>query len=57
MALVLPLVCFRHDGYSQQYPTMPYGMHPSGMYSQQQVRNCVYFNSKTVVFAGPKDQL
>uniref|UniRef100_A0A8C3FZB8 AT-rich interaction domain 1B n=1 Tax=Cyclopterus lumpus TaxID=8103 RepID=A0A8C3FZB8_CYCLU len=26
----------RHDGYSQQYPNMPYGMHPSGMYPQQQ---------------------
>ncbi|KAM3595043.1 uncharacterized protein V6R79_017505 [Siganus canaliculatus] len=26
----------RHDGYSQQYPSMPYGMHPSGMYQQQQ---------------------
>ncbi|KAM9842398.1 AT-rich interactive domain-containing protein 1B-like [Aulostomus maculatus] len=26
----------RHDGYSQQYPSMPYGMHPSGMYPQQQ---------------------
>ncbi|XP_062413421.1 AT-rich interactive domain-containing protein 1B isoform X2 [Pungitius pungitius] len=26
----------RHDGYSQQYPGMPYGMHPSGMYPQQQ---------------------
>ncbi|XP_034713991.1 AT-rich interactive domain-containing protein 1B-like isoform X2 [Etheostoma cragini] len=26
----------RHDGYSQQYPSMTYGMHPSGMYPQQQ---------------------
>ncbi|XP_030247816.1 AT-rich interactive domain-containing protein 1B-like isoform X7 [Sparus aurata] len=26
----------RHDGYGQQYPGMPYGMHPSGMYPQQQ---------------------
>nr|XP_046269942.1 AT-rich interactive domain-containing protein 1B-like isoform X2 [Scatophagus argus] len=26
----------RHDGYSQQYPGLPYGMHPSGMYPQQQ---------------------
>ncbi|KAM4542520.1 AT-rich interactive domain-containing protein 1B-like isoform 1-T1 [Odontesthes bonariensis] len=26
----------RHEGYSQQYPSMPYGMHPSGMYPQQQ---------------------
>uniref|UniRef100_A0A8C6Q131 AT-rich interaction domain 1B n=1 Tax=Nothobranchius furzeri TaxID=105023 RepID=A0A8C6Q131_NOTFU len=26
----------RHDGYGQQYPSMPYGMPPSGMYSQQQ---------------------
>ncbi|XP_034015252.1 AT-rich interactive domain-containing protein 1B [Thalassophryne amazonica] len=26
----------RHDGYSQQYPSMPYGMHPLGMYPQQQ---------------------
>ncbi|KAF1375034.1 hypothetical protein PFLUV_G00235210 [Perca fluviatilis] len=26
----------RHDGYSQQYPNIPYGMHPSGMYPQQQ---------------------
>ncbi|XP_023807777.1 AT-rich interactive domain-containing protein 1B isoform X2 [Oryzias latipes] len=26
----------RHDSYGQQYPSMPYGMHPSGMYSQQQ---------------------
>uniref|UniRef100_A0AAQ5YAZ7 ARID domain-containing protein n=1 Tax=Amphiprion ocellaris TaxID=80972 RepID=A0AAQ5YAZ7_AMPOC len=26
----------RHDGYGQQYPSMPYGMHPSGMYPQQQ---------------------
>nr|XP_057945828.1 AT-rich interactive domain-containing protein 1B isoform X1 [Doryrhamphus excisus] len=26
----------RHDGYSSQYPGMPYGMHPSGMYQQQQ---------------------
>eukprot|EP00066_Takifugu_rubripes_P025203 XP_011614469.1 PREDICTED: LOW QUALITY PROTEIN: AT-rich interactive domain-containing protein 1B-like [Takifugu rubripes] len=26
----------RNDGYSQQYPSMPYGMHPSGMYPQQQ---------------------
>ncbi|XP_057715476.1 AT-rich interactive domain-containing protein 1B isoform X1 [Corythoichthys intestinalis] len=26
----------RHDGYSPQYPGMPYGMHPSGMYQQQQ---------------------
>ncbi|XP_041669109.1 AT-rich interactive domain-containing protein 1B-like isoform X4 [Cheilinus undulatus] len=26
----------RHDGYSQQFPGMPYGMHPSGMYPQQQ---------------------
>ncbi|XP_040916242.1 AT-rich interactive domain-containing protein 1B-like isoform X3 [Toxotes jaculatrix] len=25
-----------HDGYGQQYPGMPYGMHPSGMYPQQQ---------------------
>lgn len=32
------VVCSRHDGYSQQYPSMPYGMHPSGMYSQQQVK-------------------
>lgn len=32
------LLCFRHDGYGQQYPGMPYGMHPSGMYPQQQVR-------------------
>lgn len=37
ISLLHPLVCFRHDGYSQQYPTMPYGMHPSGMYPQQQV--------------------
>ena len=29
----------RHDGYGQQYPGMPYGMHPSGMYPQQQVRD------------------
>ncbi|XP_061598814.1 AT-rich interactive domain-containing protein 1B isoform X3 [Cololabis saira] len=26
----------RHDGYGQQYPSMPYGMHSSGMYPQQQ---------------------
>ncbi|CAG10728.1 unnamed protein product, partial [Tetraodon nigroviridis] len=26
----------RNDGYGQQYPSMPYGMHPSGMYPQQQ---------------------
>ncbi|XP_077476366.1 AT-rich interactive domain-containing protein 1B isoform X2 [Stigmatopora argus] len=26
----------RHDGYSAQFPGMPYGMHPSGMYQQQQ---------------------
>ncbi|XP_049596516.1 AT-rich interactive domain-containing protein 1B isoform X2 [Syngnathus scovelli] len=26
----------RHDGYSPQYPGMPYGMHPSGMYQQPQ---------------------
>ncbi|KAM3871321.1 AT-rich interactive domain-containing protein 1B-like [Diretmus argenteus] len=26
----------RHDGYGQQYPGMSYGMHPSGMYPQQQ---------------------
>ncbi|XP_065822147.1 AT-rich interactive domain-containing protein 1B isoform X3 [Labrus bergylta] len=26
----------RHDGYSQQFPAMPYGMHPTGMYPQQQ---------------------
>ncbi|KAM9708114.1 AT-rich interactive domain-containing protein 1B isoform 2-T2 [Menidia menidia] len=26
----------RHEGYSQQYPSMPYGMHPSGMYPQHQ---------------------
>ncbi|XP_058470891.1 AT-rich interactive domain-containing protein 1B-like isoform X4 [Solea solea] len=26
----------RHDGYGQQYPSMPYGIHPSGMYPQQQ---------------------
>ncbi|KAM8833554.1 AT-rich interactive domain-containing protein 1B isoform 1-T1 [Synchiropus picturatus] len=26
----------RHDGYSQQYPSMPYGIHPSGMYQPQQ---------------------
>ncbi|XP_037551305.1 AT-rich interactive domain-containing protein 1B [Nematolebias whitei] len=26
----------RHDGYGQQYSSMPYGMHPSGMYPQQQ---------------------
>ncbi|XP_028250904.1 AT-rich interactive domain-containing protein 1B-like isoform X2 [Parambassis ranga] len=26
----------RHDNYGQQYPSMPYGMHPSGMYPQQQ---------------------
>ncbi|XP_053191155.1 AT-rich interactive domain-containing protein 1B-like [Scomber japonicus] len=26
----------RHDGYGQQYPGMPYGMHPSGMFPQQQ---------------------
>uniref|UniRef100_A0A4W5KCA9 AT-rich interaction domain 1B n=1 Tax=Hucho hucho TaxID=62062 RepID=A0A4W5KCA9_9TELE len=26
----------RHEGYGQQYPGMPYGMHPSGMYPQQQ---------------------
>uniref|UniRef100_I3JMR8 AT-rich interaction domain 1B n=1 Tax=Oreochromis niloticus TaxID=8128 RepID=I3JMR8_ORENI len=26
----------RHDGYGQQYSNMPYGMHPSGMYPQQQ---------------------
>ncbi|XP_068608159.1 AT-rich interactive domain-containing protein 1B [Brachionichthys hirsutus] len=26
----------RHDGYGQQYPGVPYGMHPSGMYPQQQ---------------------
>uniref|UniRef100_A0A665W4A4 AT-rich interactive domain-containing protein 1B-like n=1 Tax=Echeneis naucrates TaxID=173247 RepID=A0A665W4A4_ECHNA len=26
----------RHESYSQQYPSMPYGMHPSGMYPQQQ---------------------
>lgn len=36
--LVSALLCFRHDGYGQQYPGMPYGMHPSGMYPQQQVR-------------------
>lgn len=48
ISLVLPLVCFRHDGYSQQYPSMPYGMHPSGMYSQQQVRNHLYLDSETV---------
>ncbi|KAF3844698.1 hypothetical protein F7725_007861 [Dissostichus mawsoni] len=34
--VMYPLLCFRHDGYSQQYPSMPYGMHPSGMYPQQQ---------------------
>lgn len=34
-----PLLYIRHDGYSQQYPGMPYGMHPSGMYPQQQVRD------------------
>lgn len=33
-----PLLYVRHDGYGQQYPSMPYGMHPSGMYPQQQVR-------------------
>lgn len=38
LLLLPPLLCFRHDGYSQQYPSMPYGMHPSGMYPQQQVR-------------------
>ncbi|TSM77400.1 AT-rich interactive domain-containing protein 1B [Bagarius yarrelli] len=27
--------CQRHDGYGQQYPGMPYGVHPSGMYPQQ----------------------
>eukprot|EP00063_Salmo_salar_P090995 XP_014065830.1 PREDICTED: AT-rich interactive domain-containing protein 1B-like isoform X2 [Salmo salar] len=26
----------RHEGYGQQYPGMSYGMHPSGMYPQQQ---------------------
>ncbi|XP_028833113.1 AT-rich interactive domain-containing protein 1B-like isoform X3 [Denticeps clupeoides] len=26
----------RHDGYGQQYPAMPYGVHPSGMFPQQQ---------------------
>ncbi|XP_041703392.1 AT-rich interactive domain-containing protein 1B isoform X3 [Coregonus clupeaformis] len=26
----------RHEGYGQQYPGMPYGIHPSGMYPQQQ---------------------
>ncbi|XP_026857282.2 AT-rich interactive domain-containing protein 1B isoform X2 [Electrophorus electricus] len=26
----------RHDNYGQQYPAMPYGVHPSGMYPQQQ---------------------
>ncbi|XP_068194386.1 AT-rich interactive domain-containing protein 1B-like isoform X3 [Antennarius striatus] len=26
----------RHDGYGQQYPGIPYGMHPSGIYPQQQ---------------------
>ncbi|MEQ2202649.1 hypothetical protein XENOCAPTIV_010847, partial [Xenoophorus captivus] len=26
----------RHDGYGQQYPSMPYGMHPCGIYPQQQ---------------------
>ncbi|KAJ8387807.1 hypothetical protein AAFF_G00149560, partial [Aldrovandia affinis] len=26
----------RHEGYSQQYPSMPYGAHPSGMFPQQQ---------------------
>ncbi|KAM4541350.1 AT-rich interactive domain-containing protein 1B-like isoform 1-T1 [Fundulus diaphanus] len=26
----------RHDGYGQQYPSISYGMHPSGMYPQQQ---------------------
>ncbi|KAF7658778.1 hypothetical protein LDENG_00007390 [Lucifuga dentata] len=26
----------RHEGFGQQYPSMPYGMHPSGMYPQQQ---------------------
>nr|XP_029544211.1 AT-rich interactive domain-containing protein 1B-like [Oncorhynchus nerka] len=26
----------RHEGYAQQYPGMSYGMHPSGMYPQQQ---------------------
>lgn len=51
------LACSRHDGYSQQYPSMPYGMHPSGMYSQQQVRNCFNFNSKAAVFTGLKDQM
>uniref|UniRef100_A0A8C7JQ63 AT-rich interaction domain 1B n=1 Tax=Oncorhynchus kisutch TaxID=8019 RepID=A0A8C7JQ63_ONCKI len=27
----------RHEGYGQQYPGMSYGMHPSGMYPQQQM--------------------
>uniref|UniRef100_A0A8C5GSD0 AT-rich interactive domain-containing protein 1B-like n=1 Tax=Gouania willdenowi TaxID=441366 RepID=A0A8C5GSD0_GOUWI len=26
----------RHDGYGPQYPSMPYGMHSSGMYQQSQ---------------------
>ncbi|XP_062863034.1 AT-rich interactive domain-containing protein 1B-like [Trichomycterus rosablanca] len=26
----------RHEGYGQQYPAMPYTVHPSGMYPQQQ---------------------
>ncbi|CAB1416967.1 unnamed protein product [Pleuronectes platessa] len=26
----------RNNGYGQQYPSMPYGMHPSGIYPQQQ---------------------
>ncbi|XP_030643227.1 AT-rich interactive domain-containing protein 1B-like [Chanos chanos] len=26
----------RHEGYSQQYPAMPYVVHPAGMYSQHQ---------------------
>ncbi|KAG9328245.1 hypothetical protein JZ751_015722, partial [Albula glossodonta] len=25
----------RHEGYSQQYPSMPYGAHPPGMFPQQ----------------------
>lgn len=35
--LLPPLYNIRHDGYGQQYPSITYGMHPSGMYPQQQV--------------------
>lgn len=40
----------RNDGYGQQYPSMPYGMHPSGMYPQQQVRQSLAVFNNTEIW-------